>query len=180
MLADPGSSSRTDARLSACRILADLCDSTPSIGRSPGEHRDGNVTWRDLSSATERVSPRRERACFRNQCEEDAAMNTLIESAKAAGTDGERSLADHWRDEGPVDGNGGSDIVRSVLPILVGSVAVGIAAVAIVGVQIGRRRKSKTLLRRAAAHAEDARDALMRAAAELPARGKAAIRRVRR
>ena len=107
-------------------------------------------------------------------------MNTLIESVKTAGTDGERSHAEDWQDDGPEDRHGRKDVMRSALPILAGSVAVGIAAVAIIGVQLGRRRKSKTLLRRAAAHAEGARDALIHAAAGLPERGKAVVRRVRR
>lgn len=107
-------------------------------------------------------------------------MDTSTESTKTAGTDGERSPSEDRRDIGPDDRREGRDLTRSVLPILAGSVAVGIAAVAVIGVRLSRRRKSKTLLRRAAAHAEDARNALAHAAAGLPERGKAAVRRVRR
>lgn len=105
-------------------------------------------------------------------------MDTGIEPAKRPGTDGEQSPAEDWRDDGPDGYRGGRDLIRSVLPILVGSVAVGIAAVAVVGVQISRRRKSKTLLHRAAVRAEDAQNALTHTAAGLSERGKAAVRRV--
>jgi hypothetical protein len=105
-------------------------------------------------------------------------MDTAIEPTNAPGTDDEHSPSEDWQDNEPDDYRGGNDVLRSVLPILVGSVAVGIAAVAVIGVAIHRRRASKTLLSRAAGQAEDAMDALAHAAAELPARGKAAARRV--
>jgi hypothetical protein len=115
-----------------------------------------------------------------HQHEEDTPMDTVIEPTKTRGTDGEPSPAEDWRDGGSDDHHGGRGVIRSVLPMLVGSVAVGIAAVAVIGVRLGRRRKSKMLLRRAADHAENARNTLVHAAAGLPERGKAAVRRVRR
>lgn len=104
-------------------------------------------------------------------------MSTLIESTGTAQDEASPSadLVDNEPEYRPETGG-----LRSVLPILVGSVAVGIAAVAVVGVQLSRRRKSKTLVRRAAVRAEDAREALAHAAAGLPELGKAAVRRVRR
>jgi hypothetical protein len=117
-------------------------------------------------------------------------MSTLTESTDAAPTEGERPPAEELRGTDPGEQHDETN-VRSLLPILVGSLAVGIAAVAIIGVQLGRRRKSRTPLRRVAARAEDAKDALASAAedakdaltsaaAGLPDRGKAALRRVRR
>jgi hypothetical protein len=105
-------------------------------------------------------------------------MDTTIAPAKTPGTDVEQPPAQDRGDHEPDDDRGARDVLRSVLPILVGSVAVGIAAVAVIGVQLNRRRTSKTLLGRAAAKAEDAMDALVHAAAGLPERGKTAMRRV--
>jgi hypothetical protein len=105
-------------------------------------------------------------------------MDTAIEPTNAPGTDDEHSPSEDWQDTEPDEYRGGNDVLRSVLPIIVGSVAVGIAAVAVIGVQLHRRRTSKTLLRRAAGQAEDAMDALVHAAAGLPERGKAAARRI--
>lgn len=107
-------------------------------------------------------------------------MDPAITPAKTPGTDAEQLPADDWHDHESDDDRVERDVFRSILPILVGSVAVGIAAAAIIGVQLSRRRTSKTILKRAAAQAEDAMDALVHAAAGLPERGKAAVRRVRR
>lgn len=107
-------------------------------------------------------------------------METVIEPTTTLGTEGGQASIEDWRDDGFGEQPRGAGVIRSVLPILVGSVAVGVAAVAVIGVRLGRRRKSKTLLRRAAARAEDAREALVHVAAGLPERGKAAVRRVRR
>lgn len=107
-------------------------------------------------------------------------MDTATEPTKQPETDDEPSQAEDWHDEEHGDHQGGGDLLRSALPVIVGSVAVGIAAVAVVGVQLSRRRRSKTLLRRAAAHMEDARKALSHTAAGLPERGKAVVRRVHR
>jgi len=106
-------------------------------------------------------------------------MSTLIESTETAGAEDDQSPSDDLRDN-ELDVLRETGGIRSMLPVLVGSVAVGIAAVAIIGVQLTRRRQSKTLLRRAASRAEDVKDALTHAAAELPERGKAAVRSVRR
>lgn len=106
-------------------------------------------------------------------------MSTLTESTETTGAEDDHSPSDELRDN-ELDVLRETGGIRSMLPILVGSVAVGIAAVAVIGVQLTRRRQSKTLLRRAASRAEDVRDALTHAAAELPERGKAAVRRVRR
>jgi hypothetical protein len=105
-------------------------------------------------------------------------MDTAIEPTNAPGTDDERSPSEDWKDDATDEYRGGNDVLRSVLPIIVGTVAVGIAAFAVIGVRLHRRRTSKTLFSRAAGQAEDAIDALAHAAAELPERGKAAARRV--
>lgn len=107
-------------------------------------------------------------------------MDTEIEPAKSSKTDEEQSPAEDRSDDGPDAHHGARDLVRSALPILVGSVAVGIAAVAVVGVQINRHRKSKTLLHAAAVRAKDAKNALTHTAAGLSKRGRAAVRRVHR
>ncbi|WP_205326370.1 hypothetical protein [Glycomyces sp. YM15] len=106
-------------------------------------------------------------------------MATDIEPAKIPGTDSETSSTEDWRNDGTDGSLGGRDLIRSVPAIVVGSVAIGIAAVAVIGVRLNRRRKSKTPLGRAAAQAEDAMDTLVHAAAGLSERGKAAVRRVR-
>jgi hypothetical protein len=107
-------------------------------------------------------------------------MDAGNEPAKSPETEGEQSPAGEWRGDGPDGYRGGRDLIRSVLPILVGVVAVGIAAVAVVGVQISRRRNSKTLLYRAAVRAEDARNALTHRGRAARTRHKAAARRQRR
>ena len=104
-------------------------------------------------------------------------MDTATTPAKTPGTDVEQ---EDRHDHEPDHDRGDRDVFRSALPILVGSVAVGIAAVAIIGVQLSRRRTTKILLGRAAAQAEESMDALVHAVAGLPERGKAAVRRVRR
>lgn len=61
--------------------------------------------------------------------------------------------------------------------LLLAAVAVGVAAVAVVGFKLAYdRRRSSRGYRQAVDHIEDARDALLSAAAELPERGREALR----
>ncbi|MQM25645.1 hypothetical protein [Glycomyces albidus] len=105
-------------------------------------------------------------------------MNAAITPAKPPGTLAEQMHEKDWRDDGPGDDHGERSLLRSVLPFLAGSVAVGIAVVALIGVELNRRRRSKSFLGRVVARAEDAKDALAHAAAGMPDRGKAAARRL--
>lgn len=70
---------------------------------------------------------------------------------------------------------------RGVNPVVVALVAAGVAAVAVVGLKIAYdRRRSASGYRRALHQLEDARDALISAAAELPERGREVLHRVAR
>ena len=69
---------------------------------------------------------------------------------------------------------------RGVRPVVVAVAAAGIAAVAIVAVKIAYNRRSRAHgYRKALAQLEDARDALMSAAADLPERGREVLQRVK-
>lgn len=64
--------------------------------------------------------------------------------------------------------------------VVLAVVAAGVAAVAVIGLKIALdRRKSSRRYRRAVRGIEDARDALLSAAAELPERGRDVLQRVK-
>jgi hypothetical protein len=69
----------------------------------------------------------------RHQPKEEAAMNTLIEPEATDPPEGRR---DDGLDRFRGDGKG---LMRSLLPIFAGSIAVGVAIVAVVGVRLSRR-----------------------------------------
>ncbi|MQM27474.1 hypothetical protein [Glycomyces albidus] len=70
---------------------------------------------------------------------------------------------------------------RGIRPIVVAVAAAGIAAVAVVAVKIAYDRRSRAHgYRKALDQLEDARDALLSAAAELPERGREVLHRVTR
>ena len=70
---------------------------------------------------------------------------------------------------------------RGIRPIVVAVAAAGLAAVAVVAVKAAYNRRHKARgYRKALEQLEDARDALLSAAAELPERGREALHRVTR
>ncbi len=90
---------------------------------------------------------------------------------------GERSERDPlgWDEEGPVPG-----AMSGAGRIILGVVVVGIAAAAVVGAKLAYdRRKSASGYRKAIDQIEDARDAIIAAAAELPERGREVLDKVR-
>jgi hypothetical protein len=90
---------------------------------------------------------------------------------------GERSERDPlgWDEEGPA-----SAAMGGAGRIILGVVVVGVAAAAVVGAKLAYdRRKSARGYRKAVAQIEDARDAIISAAAELPERGREVLHKVR-
>lgn len=70
---------------------------------------------------------------------------------------------------------------RGVRPVVVAVAAAGLATAAVVAVKIAyNRRRKASVYQRALDQLEDARDALLSAAAELPERGREALHRVTR
>lgn len=107
--------------------------------------------------------------------ETDALRLSDIADADAARIEeyGEADQFDPDDDLWPVSGNGGRKIVLV-------AAAVVVVAAAVVGGKIAYdRRKSARGYRRAVEALEDARDALMSAASELPERGREVLQRVK-
>ncbi|MCH7230183.1 hypothetical protein L0U85_04795 [Glycomyces sp. L485] len=99
-----------------------------------------------------------------------------------------QSLSDEPGDEGAqvdrtLDGlvEQGQDLLQAVKPrqVIVAAVAVGAVAAAAIGAKIAYdRRKSEKVYTTAVHQLEDARDALVAAASELPERSRAVLHRV--
>lgn len=77
-----------------------------------------------------------------------------------------------WNDETPTARGGKRRII-------IAAVAVGVVAAAVIGVKMAYdRRQSNRVYREAVAHLEDARDALISVASELPERSREVLQRV--